>query len=100
MKKPCYTEYVRHILRFYSRYLHNKTFKTHTDRQNWWACHTVLEGYSARDKDIFTFVYGEYDTIADNVYVISKKLKIHQNIIWDMMKELEKKVAIERGIWE
>lgn len=100
MKKPCYTEFVRHILRFYSRYPNNKTFKTLTDRQNWYACHTVLEKYSARDKEIFTFVYGEFDTIADNVYAISKKLKIHQNFIWDMMRELEKEVAIERGIWE
>ena len=98
MIKPYYTDYVRHMLRFYSRYLHSKSFRTEVDRQNWNACHKVIEGYSPRDKDILTFVYGEMDTIADNVFAISKKFKINQSIVWDMMSKLEKEVAIERGL--
>lgn len=86
------------MLRFYSRYLHNKSFRTESDRLNWMACNNVIEKYSPRDKDILTFVYGEMDTIADNVYTISKKFKINQSIVWDMMREFEKAVAIERGL--
>lgn len=98
IRQPCYTDYVRHALRFYSRYLNRTQFNTEVDRLNWFACHNVIKTYSDRDKDILVYVYGEFDTISDNVYAISNKLKIHQNIIWDMTKEVERKVAIERGL--
>lgn len=97
--KPCYTEYVRHALRFYSRYLGRTNFKNNVDRSNWNACHIALGNYSDRDKDILVYVYGEFDTLSDNVYAMACKYKINQNIIWDMMKEIERKVAIERGLW-
>ena len=100
MNKPCYSEYVRHVIRFYARYNKKKQFKTVTDQQNWYSCHNVISTYSTRDKDILSYVYGAFDTIADNVYVMANKYHIHQNIIWDMMKEFERKVAIERGLWE
>lgn len=99
MNKPFYTEYVRHAMRFYSRHLNKPTFKHNVDKSNWYACHNVIETYSRRDKDILTYVYGEFDTMSDNVYAIANKHHIHQNIIWDMMKEFERKVAIERGLW-
>lgn len=99
MTKPCYSDYVRHMIRFYSRYTNKKTFKTEVDKTNWWACHNVIRAYSDRDKDILIYVYGEFDTISDNVYNIANKYHIHQNIIWDMMKEFERNVAIERGLW-
>jgi hypothetical protein len=97
-RQPCYTDYVRHALRFYSRYLERKCFKNKIDELNWFACHKVIKTYSDRDRNILIFVYGEFDTIADNVYAIANKHHIHQNIIWDMMKDLERKVAIERGL--
>ena len=99
MNKPCYTEYIRHALRFYSRYLNKDSFKNNVDKNNWKACHKVISTYSTRDKDILVYVYGEFDTIADNVYAIANKNHINQTIIWDMMKEFERKVAIERGLW-
>ena len=99
MNKPCYTDYVRHAIRFYARYLKLKKFKSEVDRANWFACHNVLQTYSERDRDILVYVYGEFDTLADNVYQISKKHHIHQNLVWDMMKQFERDVAIERGLW-
>lgn len=99
MLKQCYTEYVRHALRFYSRYLKLDRFKNKVDELNWIACHNALKTFSNRDKDILVYVYGEFDTTADNVYAMATKHQIHQNIIWDMMKDLERKVAIERGLW-
>lgn len=98
MTRPSYSEYVRHAIRFYARY-HTPKFKTEVDRENWWACHNVIQNYSDRDRDILIYVYGEFDTLGDNVYAIANKYHIHQNIVWDMMKEFERKVAVERGLW-
>ena len=98
MNRPYYTDYVRHAMRFYSRYLNESHFKTVVDKNNWYACHNVFKTYSDKDKEILIYVYGAYDTISDNVYAIANKLQIDQNIIWDMMREFERKVAIERGL--
>ena len=99
VNKPCYTDYVRHALRFYARYPHRTDFKTDIDRANWYACFSVLRRCSDRDRVIINYVYGSFDTIADNVYKMAEKYQIHQNIIWNLMKEVERKVAIERGLW-
>lgn len=99
MNRPCYTDYVRHAIRFYSRYLNKPNFKSEVDKANWFACHNVIKTYSNRDKDILVYVYGAFDTIGDNVYTMANKYRINQNIIWDMMKEFERKVAIERSLW-
>ena len=98
MNKPFYTDYVRHALRFYSRNLDMTTFKKDVDKANWNACNDSINFYSDRDKDILVYVYGSYDTLADNVYAMAKKYSINQNIIWDMMKEFERMVALERGL--
>ena len=99
MLEPCYTQYVRHAMRFYARYLDITHFKNEVDKNNWSACHKVINTYSERDKDILVYVYGSFDTIGDNVYEMANKYHIHQNIIWDMMKTFERKIAIERGLW-
>ena len=99
MYKPCYTDYIRHAMRFYARYLDRTQFNNEVDKLNWFACHKALKDYSLKDKNILIYVYGEFDTIGDNVYAMANKYHIHQNIIWDMMKEFELKVAIERGLW-
>ena len=96
--KPFYTDYVRHALRYYSRNLFNPRFKKEVDKDNWNACHYVISKYSKRDKDILVYVYGSYDTLADNVYTMAKKYSINQNIIWDTMKEFEREIAIERKL--
>lgn len=99
MNKPYYCDYVRHALRFYSRYLGIAEFKNKVDEMDWMACDKVIALYPIRDKNILTYVYGAKDTLGDNVYAMANKYHIHQNIIWDMMKEVEERVAIERGLW-
>ena len=97
-REPTYTPYVRHAMRFYSRYLHIKEFKSETDKANWSACHRAIQGYSPIDKDILVCVYGERDTLADNVYNVSRRYGVHQDVVWEMMREFERKVAIERTL--
>jgi hypothetical protein len=98
MNRPFYSDYVRHAMRFYSRNINCHTYKTGADRKNWIACHFTIIEYSDRDKDILVSVYGGYDTLPDNVYEMANKYHINQNIIWDMMKDFERKVAKKRDL--
>lgn len=98
MNRPFYSEYVRHALRFYTRNQQQTHFKSDVDKNNWYACATALKGYSDRDRNIIIEVYSGYDTLADNVYEASKTYDIPQNYIWDLMKDVERKVARKRGL--
>lgn len=98
MREPVYAPYVRHAMRFYSRYLHIKSFRNATDKANWLACHRAIQGYNPTDKDILICVYGERDTLSDNVYNVSRRYGVHQDTVWGMMREFERKVAVERGL--
>ena len=97
-REPIYTPYVRHALRFYSRYLHIEAFRSESDKLNWQACHRAIQEYSPIDKDILVCVYGECDTLGDNVYNVSRKYGVCQDVVWEMMREFERKVAVERGL--
>lgn len=85
-------------MRFYSRNLSNPIFKKEVDKDNWTACNNAIASYSDREKDILTYIYGSYDTLADNVYTMAKKYSINQAILWDMMKDFERKIAEEREL--
>lgn len=98
MNRPFYSEYVRHCLRFYSRNLELRQFKSDIDKDNWLSCENVLKSYTERDRDIIVSVYGNFDTLADNVYEVAKKHSINQAIIWDMLKDVERKVARRRRL--
>ena len=98
MNRPFYSEYVRHMLRFFTRNLTLIYFTSDVDNANWYACYEVFNQYSNKDKDILKYIYSSYDTLADNVYEASLKYNINQNIIWDMMKEFERKIAKRRGL--
>ena len=98
MSRPFYSEYVRHALRFYTRNLSQPRFMSEANKNNWFTCQNVLKGYSNRDRDILVAVYSSYDTLTDNVYETAKKYGINQAIIWDMLKEVERKIAEKRGL--
>lgn len=99
MNKPFYSDYVRHALRFYSRTVNELTiFKTNVDEQNWRSCQKALEKYNDVDLKILLSVYSGFDTLPDEVYHASVKYKVKQNYIWDMMKDVEKAVAKQRGL--
>lgn len=98
MIRPYYSEYVRHCLRFYTRNLQPEFFKSEVDKDNWYACASVFKGLSEKDRDILITVFAGYDTLADNVYETAKKYEINQGIIWDLMKDIERKIARKRGL--
>lgn len=98
MNRPFYSDYVRHALRFYSRNLTRVVFKSEVDRNNWNACESVIREHSVKERDILVMVYGGFDTLSDNVYETAKKYGINQNIIWDLMKDVERDIAKRRGL--
>ena len=98
MNKPFYSDYVRHALRYYTRNISVTHFKSDVDKQNWIACDKVMKAYSGYNQSILISVYSGHDTLADEVYNISKKCNIEQGQIWDMMKECERKIARKRQL--
>ena len=99
MNRPFYSDYVKHMMRFYARTsIIQPTFKSEADKENWHACQSEVKHYSDRDKEILIAVYGGYDTLSDEVYQISKKHSINQSVVWDMMKDFERRVARKRGL--
>lgn len=96
--RPFYSEYVRHCMRYYARNTIKPRFNTDVDENNWYACHRALERYSERDKDILIGIFTLRDTLADNVYCLAKANDLDQNIVWDMVKDLERRIARKRGL--
>ena len=98
MTRPFYSDYVRHAMRFYSRNIQITYFRSEVDKINWNSCNKAIQTYSERDRNILIDVYKGYDTLADNVYNASINWSIDQNVIWDMMKEFERKIAKRRKL--
>lgn len=99
MSKTFYSDYVRHALRFYSRNIDKPSkFKSDVDKANWLSCHGAIKNHPQKEQNILISVYSGYDTLPDEVYNTSKKHNIDQSIIWDMMKDVEHKIARNRGL--
>ena len=99
MSRPFYSEYVKHALRFYSRNIDKPTkFRSDADKANWLSCYGAIRHYPLVEQNILIAVYSGFDTLPDEVYNASKKYNVDQNIIWDLMKEVERKVALNRGL--
>lgn len=93
-----YTDYVRHALRFYTRNMEQTLFESPADSKNWFACAKVINNLSALNRDILVSIYRSRDTLADSVYEASVQFNIDQSIIWDLMKIVERDIAIIRGL--
>ena len=99
MSRTYYTEYVRHALRFYSRNcLQKPVFKSDADKENWLSCYTVIKTYPVETQALLLEIYSGFDTLPDEVYNACKKYDINQNIVWDLMKEVERKISKRRGL--
>lgn len=96
--KRHYSDYVTHCLRFYSRHPKPNHFKTTTDRKDWQAVDSAIRAFSKDEQEMLLTIYREGDTIADNIYQLSVKLRTNQDNIWSLVEKLEKKVAKRRGL--
>lgn len=99
MSRTFYSDYVKHALRFYSRYPERpKAFNSDVDEMNWTACDEIFKKQSKLQSDILFDVYRGRDTLADEVYNASLKYGIDQNVIWDEMKAVEHAIAKKRKL--
>lgn len=97
MSKPYYSDYVTHMLRYYAR--HDKKYSDNKiSKLNWIVCDTVLETLSTKDRSILMEVYWEKDTLADNIYQVSRQSGLPQNNIWTLVRSVEAKIAKVRGL--
>lgn len=96
MSRAYYTDYVNHCMKFYTRY--SQPSGQSVESYNWLSCKKALATFSPEEQEILTFVYRERDTIQDNVYTIAKEKGIKQNRVWNLITELERKVAKLRGL--
>lgn len=97
MGRAFYSQYVNHCLRFYAR--HPKpNFHSEADKKNWISCDNALKGYTDSEREMLLTIYGDGDTIADNVYKMAKAKDMKQEAIWKLVNDLERKVAKRRGL--
>lgn len=101
--KPYYSEYVAHCLRYYIKTLDegnggHPIFKSEADKANWSACHSALRNFSEDDMEIIAYIYRPGDTIADKIYTLAKTKGISQDTIWNLINNVERRVAKRRGL--
>ena len=103
MAKPFYADYVNHMLRFYARNAQSGDvmglkFTSEVDELNWRSVNRVLHDLQELDKYIIIEVFGRGDTLADNIYEVSKELVMNQDVIWTMLSKITYQIAKERGL--
>lgn len=103
MAKPFYADYVNHMLRFYARNAQSGDvmrlkFTSEVDELNWRSVDRVLHNLPELDKYIIIEVFGRGDTLADNIYEVSKEVVINQDVIWTMLSKITYQIAKERGL--
>ncbi len=100
MSKPFYADYVNRMLRFYARKVHGQDFKVkgHIEINNCLCVIKVLGNLPKWDRDVIIKVYERGDTLADNIYEVSKELKVKQEILWTLISKVTKQIAKERGL--
>jgi len=101
--KPYYSEFVRHCLRYYIKTLDegkggHPIFKSEVDKVNWSACYSVLKDYSEANMEIISEIYRPGDTIPDKIYLLAKSKGVHQDTIWSLINNVERRVAKKRGL--
>lgn len=102
MKSP-YSEFVRHCLRFYVKTIDEgkggyPIFRSEAERNNWSACHSVVQRYSANDQDLIAQLYRPGDTIPDKIYALSNSKRVSQASLWSFVNRIEREIAQKRGL--
>lgn len=98
MAKPYFAEYVNHCLRFYARVRPPIEFKSEVDRLNWHSVDKALLELSRDQREIIVDIYSRGDTLADNIYQVSRERTLDQDGIWNLVTKLTKDIARERAL--
>lgn len=101
--RPHYADYVKHAMRYYAKNRLNASseqprFKTEADKKNWESCKAAIGTFDAEARDILLSIYIEDDNLAECINRTAKRERISVDRIWNLVNELEKKVAKRRGL--
>ena len=99
--KRWYSDCVRHFLLEYIPDIEIGTtpqFKTEAEKTNWVACHQVLATLSPQDLKLVIELYRRGDTLADKIYNLATARKTSQRYFWDLVDDVEFKIAKKRGL--
>jgi energy-converting hydrogenase A subunit M len=58
----------------------------------------AMKNLSEIEKAMLKDIYTSYDTMADSVYHVAKKLQIDQEVIWTLINEVSYRVVRNRGL--
>lgn len=98
MGRLFYSDYVKHMLRFYSRSRNITSFKSDVDKTNWKVCDTTLNEFPINQRNMLIEVYAGYGTLPDEVCNVAIKYNVDTHKLWDLMKDVEKNIARNRGL--
>ncbi|XCH79041.1 MAG: hypothetical protein WHF31_16225 [Candidatus Dehalobacter alkaniphilus] len=96
--KPFYADYVNHALRFYARNELQPVFESVSDSENYTCVSRVLSNIDKADAEILCDIFRRKDTLADNIYEVSKERNLNQDVIWTMLSKVTYQIAKERGL--
>lgn len=98
MTRPFYADYVNHCLRFYSREVKVVKVDAIVDIMNWQAVHNVLSKLPEINQEIIKDIYSRGDTLADNIFQVSKERELDPLKVWTMISKITKQIAKEREL--
>ena len=100
LSKPFYADYVNRMLRFYVRkvYREGMTVRNHVDINNCICVAKVLDALLEKDRNVIIDIYERGDTLADNIYWVSKEMNVNQDMLWTLVSKVTKRIAKERGL--
>ena len=99
MARMYFSDFTDHCLKFYFRHSH-PNFHSDVDRLDWQAAESTISKVSDRDRRVLEAVYtGKERFISENIKVVSRELGLSENVIYDLLDGVRKKLAIARGIY-
>lgn len=93
MGKKYYSDYVRHYIRLYLN--ENDEIINSIDEKAFNSCENVLILYN---KDTVKALFNPSTTPQEAVIDISKKEGIKESVLWGMIRNIERDIALEMGI--
>ena len=97
MSKTYYSDCSNYYFRYYIKNPF-PNFENEVMRLKWEACERVYKSFTKFEKEIISYIYLENGSIIENAKSVSIIKGIPMNLIWQLLNNLESRVAIEIGI--
>lgn len=102
MSKSFYTDYSKHMIRFYlSTTLESNDppeFRSEADEKNWRSVKEIFDQLSEEQVFVLREMYFEFKEVGQRAFETSKTTGMKQKKIFDLMRNVERKVAQQRGL--